>query len=1107
MRVVLLGAVQAFDGDTAPVEIGGVRLRMLLARLALATGRPVPAEALIDDLWGEDAPAGAAGALQGLVSRLRKSLGEVAAVELVAGGYRVPVRAEDVDVHRFEELAAQGRRELVAGRAREAATLLGAALGLWRGPALADVLDAPFARNLATRLDGLRAAATEDRFDAEVRLGRHADVLADIETAAAAGPLSERLAELRVRALSASGRQSDALAAYEEIRARLADELGVDPSPELRETHLALLRGELGRPAVPQSGQAAPARLPATLTSFVGRERELARLAELLAAARLVTIVGPGGAGKTRLALEAAAVDRAHGQGRVWFVPLAGVDDRLPDAVLGALSGLNDGGRQQATPIDRLADLLDVGDALLVLDNCEHVVEAAATLAARLLDRLPQLRILTTTREPLAITGEVLCHLGPLELPPDDPELTVAAASGAVRLFVERAAGVRPGFTLDAGTAGDVVEICRRLDGMPLALELAAARMRSMGVDQIARRLDDRFRLLTSGSRAALPRQRTLLAVVEWSWELLDERERALARRLSTFPGGATLRALETICTDSPPSGSSPGSASGGVLPGGSASGGSSSGGLLPGGLLPGGSASGASSSGGLLPGGFSPGGSASGGLLPGGSLSGGDVVYVAGSLVEKSLVRQDGERYDMLETIRAYAAARQAESGEDLSGRFTAYYLALAEEQEPLLRRREQLAAIAVFDAEHDNLVHALRGVLTAGDTHAAARFVRALFWYWGIRGMSNQFETFLGEVLALDLPEATRAAFQVIRLASAKPSDELPQPDTDTDNAAVLAFHPTLPLLRISHLAGDVQAALDHPDPWVRASGHLAHDFLLTEQGDPHSGAASRRAALRGFEEIGDRWGLVMSNLSLGREHTLTGDHTQAITRFERALAIATELGTEEHLHDTWTALSLARMRTGDLDGARRNLKAARQQAQTLGHRRMENSLLAHIAATHRREGDHEQADQILDQMQPLLHRMLYPEAMERDLLAGARLSVRVAAGDAPAARALLPAAIHGVLSYGNAEGLAWAAEMVAGVLSLEDKPEPAAVALGTAFVIRGELHHHDPETRDLIDRLTKALGENGYRTAFTRGATLPRRDALSWLTNLANQPPPQP
>ncbi|MFE3448503.1 BTAD domain-containing putative transcriptional regulator [Nonomuraea sp. NPDC059194] len=436
MRVVLLGPVQAFADDAAPIEIGGVRLRMLLARLSAEAGRPVSAESLIDDLWGEEAPAGASSALQGLVSRLRKALGAAGGVELVAGGYRLPVRAEDVDVNRFEELVTQGRRELAGGRAKEAATLLGAALGLWQGAALADVLDAPFARNLATRLDGIRAAAVEDRLDAEVRLGRHAEVLADLTTAAAADPLRERLAELRMRALSAAGRQSEALAVYEEIRARLADELGIDPSPELQETHLALLRGELDRPAVQPDRQAAPSRLPAALTSFVGRERELGRLAALMPTSRLVTIVGPGGAGKTRLSLEAAARDRAHGQGRIWFVPLAGVGagDQLPDAVLGALNGLYDGGgMQQVAAVDRMAGLLDVGDALLVLDNCEHVVEAAADLAARLLDRLPQLRILATSREPLAITGEALCHLGPLELPPADPEPAEAADSAAVR--------------------------------------------------------------------------------------------------------------------------------------------------------------------------------------------------------------------------------------------------------------------------------------------------------------------------------------------------------------------------------------------------------------------------------------------------------------------------------------------------------------------------------------------------------------------------------------------------------------------------------------------------------------------------------------------------
>lgn len=999
----------------------------------------VSADGLIEDLWGEEAPAGAASALQGLVSRLRRALGAAGRVELVAGGYRLPVREEGVDAHRFEALAAQGRRELIAGRAKEAAALLGTALGLWRGAALADVLEAPFARNLATRLDGVRAAAVADRFDAEVRLGRHADVLADIATAAAAQPLSERLAELRMRALSAAGRQSDALAAYEELRTRLADELGVDPSPELQETHLALLRGELDRPAA-QAEQAAPSRLPAPLTTFVGRDRELSRLAELMAASRLVSIVGPGGAGKTRLSLEAATRDRAHGQGRVWFVPLAGVsaEEQLPDAVLGAMSGLYDSGRmRQDTPADRMAELLDVGDVLLVLDNCEHLVEAAAALAAQLLDRLPQLRILATSREPLAIIGEALCHLGPLELPPGEPELAEAAESAAVRLFVDRAASVRPGFALDASTVHAVVEICWRLDGLPLALELAAARMRAMGVDQIARRLDDRFRLLTSGSRSALPRQRTLLAVVEWSWDLLDEQERALARRLSAFPGGATLTALEHVCVDA--------------------------------------------------------------------SLPADDVLYVLGSLAEKSLVQQDGERYRMLETIRAYAAARLTESGEDVSAGFAEYFLGLAEEHEPLLRTREQLEAIVVFDNEHDNLVFALRGVLEAGDAPTAARFVRAMFWYWGIRGMTSQFNTFLEEVLALDtLPDEARAAFQVIRLASARPADELPEPDVDM--AAVLGFHPALPLLRISHLASeeDLQRALNHPDPWVRASAHWSRDFLLTEQGDPYTGADSRREALRCFEEVGDRWGLVMCYLNMGREHALLrAEYDQAITWFERALAVATELDTEEHLFYSWAALSTVRMRAGDFDGALRDVHAAMSQARTRGLRRMEVEMLSYLASVYRRQGDYEQADRALDQKETLLHRLPYPEELSIDLVANARMANRVAAGNAEGARALLPRAVRGMFGYGNANGIAWGAELWSWLLALEGDHAEAATVLGNVQVIRGALYRGDPETDQLIDRLIEALGEDGYREAFDRGATMPRQDALNRLAEEAGQP----
>ncbi|MGW5867509.1 BTAD domain-containing putative transcriptional regulator [Streptomyces sp. NPDC055239] len=1083
MRISLLGPVGATADDATPVGLGGVRLRMLLARLALEEGRPVSVDALVDGLWGEQPPVDAANALQALVSRLRKVLRGTGAVDSVAGGYRIAVNADDVDTYRFEALAGQGRRELAAGRTEEAATTLGDALALWRGAALADVLEAPFARVAATRLDDLRTTATEDRFDAEIRVGRYADVLADLEAAGAESPLSERVATLRMRALAAAGRNADALAVYEEMRGRLDDELGVDPSAELKSVHLALLRGELEQHATRVDTTPAPKRLPARLTSFVGRDAELDRLAALMAASRLVTLVGPGGAGKTRLSLEAVTRHRAYQRGRVWFVPLAGVGtpDQLADAVHAALStGLSSDG-----VTDHVTEVLDVGEAVLVLDNCEHLVEAAAELAHELLDRLPHLRILATSREPLAITGEALCHLGPLGVPAGTPELAEAAGSAAVRLFTDRASGVRPGFALDESTAGAVVEICRRLDGLPLALELAAAKLRSMSVGQIARRLDDRFRLLTSGSRTALPRQRTLLALVEWSWDLLDEPERILTRRLSMFPGGATVAALEAVCSD--------------------------------------------------------------------GTLPAEDVLYVLGSLVEKSLLGMDmnmdisdepdgGEqRYRMSETVRAFAADRlsEAEAGEGNGGggdgdartaaRFSAYYLALAEQHEPALRTGDQLRSLALFDAEHDNLVSALRAAVEARDADLVSRFVGALFWYWGIRGMSTQFETFLAEVLTFDeaLPGRARAAFRVVRLMAGTPgaadtagasdaagADDIPVRTLveDCERAGAGEFHPALLLWipMLAYLTGNadlgesgLRRAAESPDPWVRACAHWARDFVLTGRGEQPAGAEARLSALNGFEAVGDRWGLGLALLAVGRDHSLRGEHADAIAAYERAVAIGTELGAEDDLFNSRAALAAERLRGGDRAGALRDIHAARRQAKELGYRRMEAEMLFSLADLHRREGELEQADLILDRLDGIADRLTLPEDMARDLIAGARTANRVARGDAVRARELLPRAVAGAFDRGEAADIAQAAELLARLLLLEGDAAGAATALGMSQVVRGVFDEGDPQLAELVAELVGLLGDAGYADAYGRGAGLPRADALNRLTEEAGQP----
>ncbi|MGW0477647.1 BTAD domain-containing putative transcriptional regulator [Nonomuraea sp. NPDC003214] len=541
MRFEILGPSAALGDDGTPVPLGGPRVRALLALLALEAGRVVGAEQLVDGLYGSRPPEGVANALQSQVSRLRRVLGRDR-VEFHPAGYRLVADPLDVDAHRFERLAGQGREALAAGDARRAAALLREALELWRGTALAD---APHAEAAAARLSELRLAAVEDRVQADLALGGHREVVAELRRLTADHPLRERPRAQLMRALYGSGRQAEALAAFEEGRRILDEELGVEPGPELAAAHLAVLRADpsLGAPAAGSTRQG----LRAQLTSFVGRAEELAQVRAELAEARLVTLIGPGGSGKTRLAGEVAG----RAEGDVCFVQLAPVSDgaEVAAAVLAALDirDRTHGAELPAVePAERLVTALADRTLLLVLDNCEHLVEAVADLADLLLASCPGLRVLATSREALGIIGERILPVPPLRLPP--PDAADPLGYPAVRLFADRAAAVRQGFTVGDGNAADVTRICRALDGLPLAIELAAARLRTLTVGEVAARLDDRFRLLARGSRTALPRHQTLRAVVAWSWDLLDEAEQRLARRLTVFVGGATAEAAERVC-------------------------------------------------------------------------------------------------------------------------------------------------------------------------------------------------------------------------------------------------------------------------------------------------------------------------------------------------------------------------------------------------------------------------------------------------------------------------------------------------------------------------------------------------------------------------------
>ena len=393
----------------------------------------------------------------------------------------------------------------------------------------------------------------------ELASGRHAEVLGELEALTAANTLHEPLHGRLMLALYRAGRQADALAAYQRAREVLDAELGLTPGAELRDLQEAILRQEahLGPPAPAATTPAGPPpvrparRLPPRLTSFLGRDADLHRVSVLLGSARLVTVTGPGGVGKTSLALEAARRTADHVHDGVAFVRLGGVTDpvQVPQAVLAALE-IRD--VATATAEDQLLGHLRNRAVLLVLDNCEHLADACALLAEQLLESCPRVRLLATSREPLAARGEVQCAIDPLPVPPPTADMAELIGSAAVRLFLDRASGVLPDFELGEENRSAVAEICRHLDGMPLAIELAAARVAALPLDELARRMGDRFALLTTGPRTAEARQRTLRATVDWSYRMLTDPERVLMQRLSVFRGNWRLDAVQAVAGGEP---------------------------------------------------------------------------------------------------------------------------------------------------------------------------------------------------------------------------------------------------------------------------------------------------------------------------------------------------------------------------------------------------------------------------------------------------------------------------------------------------------------------------------------------------------------------------
>ncbi len=527
-----------------PVRLGGRRQRGLLALLLVEPGRTISSDRLIDELWQGDPPRGAEGTLRVYVSRLRSALAETTLVARPPG-YVLDIEPESVDAWRFEQLLHQGRDALARRAAGLAADRLHPALALWRGPAFADVRDSGVLAREAGRLDELRLVALEERIEADLLLGRHVSLVAELERLVAEQPLRERLWRQLVLALYRSQREPEALAAYERARTALADGLGVDPGEELQALGRAVVRHDLAFAPAPTSGERH--NLPAPLTSLVGRGDALTEIAQLLREHRLVTLTGVGGAGKTRLALEAASRQIGAWTGGVWVVDLAPFAD--PSATAGAVShalGLSD--RPDASALDGLVEQLRREELLLVLDNCEHLVSACAEVAHTVLRASPFVRILATSRIPLHAPGEVDYVVEPLPTPTDEQPGDEVVHCASVRLFLDRGRAHRRDLATDVTDLKTVARICRELDGLPLAIELAAARTKSLSVDDIADRLDDRLRLLRSRHQLGAPRHRTLRATIDWSYDLLGADEQELLTHLSVFSSGFTLDAVAAVC-------------------------------------------------------------------------------------------------------------------------------------------------------------------------------------------------------------------------------------------------------------------------------------------------------------------------------------------------------------------------------------------------------------------------------------------------------------------------------------------------------------------------------------------------------------------------------
>jgi len=878
----VLGQVEAFEGGRS-LPLGGPKPRALLAHLLLGAGRAIGREELVDELWGDAPPPTARDSLNVHAGVLRRALGS--RLRTVSTGYLLEASPAEVDASRFEAQVAEIRRS--PPPPAEFASALAAALALWRGPVYGGIPVGPSAAAAAARLDELRLDTLEERVEADLALGRHAALVAELTGILASNPARERVAGQLMLALHRCDRSADALAVYAATCRVLDDQLGVDPSEALTQLNRAIHRGD------PTLAPPGPSGLPSPLSRFIGRQDELARAGELLATVRLLTLGGVGGCGKTRLGLELARLAASAHPGGVYLVDLAPVGREASAArQLAAVLGVRE---RHGIPLPvQLATRLRRGRSLLVLDNCEHVLEGCAELCAQLLASAAGLRILVTSREPLGIPGEVVFTVSGLDIPGADEASPAIEASDAIRLLVDRASAVRPGFSLGAEEVRVAAALCRRLDGLPLAIELAAARLSNLSLEEVAARVEERLDGL-GGSRSVDTRHRTMRASIEWSHEMLEETERITLRRLSVFAGSFSREAAVAVVA------------------------------------------------------GWEP-------LTPGADVIGACGRLVDKSMLV-AVPGAEGTGYRLLEIVRQFSVERLAAAGETTQGRarHAGRYHDLVPDALTWAGPDQQLW-LDRLRREIDNVHGALAWYLGDGwEPERALEMAGPLWWFWYTSGRVGEGRIWLSRVLAASTTKPTAARGLAVRGAAALArisgefADALRLGEESLAICRALGEERGMAaalnnLCITGIMSGDYEAARRHGEEGRSIIERLGDvqgtatslnnlGLLARVAGELDRATELFSSALESWRLGGDRRGVAaaLNNLAIVARHG--GETAKANRLGVEALHIYTDLGFEEGQLDCLEVIAAAAAAAGDGTLALRLLLVAMRAREELG------------------------------------------------------------------------------------------------------------------------------------------------------------------------------